>query len=45
MEEVEHRDLQGKLFYVKYYIVDNATADLSALNDQSPYIVNCHATS
>jgi valyl-tRNA synthetase len=37
-EEVEHRDLQGKLYYVKYYIVDGPDADLKSLNDQSPSI-------
>lgn len=38
-EEVEHRDLQGKLYYVKYYIVDHLLSDLSLLNEHSPFIV------
>ncbi len=38
-EEVEHRDLQGKLYYVKYFIVDNADADISTLNENSPHVV------
>ncbi len=37
-EEVEHRDLAGKLYYVKYFIVDNADADLSKLNEASPSV-------
>jgi valyl-tRNA synthetase len=38
-EEVEHRDLQGRLYYVKYFIVDNANADISTLNDNSPHVI------
>lgn len=37
-EEVEHRDIQGRLFHVKYYVVDSQDADLSLLNDASPFI-------
>jgi valyl-tRNA synthetase len=38
-EEVEHRDLRGRLYHVKYFIVDSVNADLSMLNDDSPFIV------
>lgn len=38
-EEVEHRDLQGRLYYVKYFIVDSLNADISKLGDNSPYVV------
>ncbi len=38
-EEVEHRDLQGRLYYVKYFIVDSPDADLSTLTDHSPHVV------
>lgn len=38
-EEVEHKDLQGRLYYVKYFIVDSRDADLSNLNENSPHVV------
>ena len=38
-EEVEHRDLQGKLYYVKYFIVDDLYSDLSKLDDKTPSVV------
>ena len=38
-EEVEHRDMQGRLYYVKYFIVDDAGADVSGFSETSPYIV------
>ncbi len=37
-EEVEHRDIQGRLYHVKYFIVDSADADISKLNGSSPFI-------
>lgn len=37
-EEVEHRDIQGRLYHVKYWVVDSADADLSKLNASSPSI-------
>ncbi|MBO9573187.1 MAG: valine--tRNA ligase, partial [Chitinophagaceae bacterium] len=38
-EEVEHKDLQGKLFYVKYFIVDSPNADISKLTSDSPHVI------
>jgi valyl-tRNA synthetase len=38
-EEVEHKDIQGRLYHVKYFVVDNADADLSKLSEESPYII------
>lgn len=37
-EEVEHRDIQGKLYHVKYYVVNDQHADLTQLNDSTPFI-------
>jgi valyl-tRNA synthetase len=37
-EEVEHRDIQGRLYHVKYFVVDSADADLTQLNGSSPFI-------
>jgi valyl-tRNA synthetase len=37
-EEVEHRDLQGKLYYVKYFIIDSPDVDISALGEHSPSV-------
>ncbi len=37
-EEVEHRDFKGRLFFVKYFIVDSPDADLSGLTNDSPSI-------
>src|SRR6478672_8991976 len=37
-EEVEHRDIQGRLYHVKYFVVDNRNSDLSTLNESTPYI-------
>lgn len=33
-EEVEHRDLKGRLYYVKYFISDNP----SSLNEDAPFV-------
>lgn len=38
-EEVEHKDIQGKLYHVKYFIVDAPDADLSKLDGSTPYVV------
>lgn len=38
-EEVEHKDIQGRLYQVKYLIVDNPETDLSKLNERTSYIV------
>lgn len=38
-EEVEHKDLLGKLYYVKYFIVEHKDADLSKLDNDSPFFV------
>lgn len=32
-EEVEHRDIQGKLYYVKYFVVDTPAASLSDIDE------------
>jgi valyl-tRNA synthetase len=37
-EEVEHRDIQGRLYHVKYFVVDSHDADLGQLNQTSPFI-------
>src|SRR6186713_3591745 len=37
-EEVEHKDIHGRLYHVKYFVVDSADANLDKLNDDSPYI-------
>src|SRR3954469_8158196 len=37
-EEVEHKDIQGRLYHVKYFIVDDLEADVSKLNDSTPYL-------
>jgi valyl-tRNA synthetase len=38
-EEVEHRDIQGRLYHVKYFVVDTPDADISNLGNNTPYIV------
>ncbi|HUQ66599.1 MAG TPA: valine--tRNA ligase [Flavitalea sp.] len=38
-EEVEHKDIQGRLYHVRYYVVNNADADVSKLAEDTPYIV------
>ena len=37
-EEVEHRDLPGKLYYIKYFIVDTPDADISLLTYNTPFV-------
>src|SRR5688500_4145506 len=37
-EEVEHKDIQGRLYHVKYFIVDIADADLSKLGEATTYV-------
>jgi len=38
-EEVEHKDVRGKLYHVKYWVVDSEQSDLSGLNDTAPHLV------
>lgn len=37
-EEVEHKNIQGRLYHVKYFIVDSSDADPNNITDSSPYI-------
>ena len=37
-EEVEYREVQGKLYYVKYFVVESADANLDKLSNDTPYI-------
>lgn len=37
-EEVEHKDIQGKLYHVKYYIVDTPDAEIDRLDDNTPFV-------
>ena len=37
-EEVEHKDIHGRLYHVKYFIVDGSNVDPNKINDSFPYI-------
>jgi len=37
-EEVEHKDIHGRLYHVKYFVVESADANLDKLSNDTPFI-------
>jgi valyl-tRNA synthetase len=37
-EEVEHRDIQGRLYHVKYFVVDSVDSDINKITESTPFI-------